>query len=68
MSEYYYLGSWDSNGYPNYVEETESIDPDLLRRIRNAVPEFQPVPEYHPEYLSSTIEKNIIIQTDKSVI
>lgn len=64
MSEYYTLGTWNSSGVPNYLESIDNVDPTLISRIRDALPEKEPVPTYHPEYLLSTTERNLIIKTD----
>ena len=64
MTEYYTLGTWTSQGVPDYLVSIDSVDPTLVSRIRDALPEKEPVPDYHPEYLLSTTERNIIIKTD----
>jgi Domain of unknown function (DUF4114) len=64
MSEYYTLGTWNSQGVPDYLASIDSVDPTLISRIREALPEKEPVPTYHPEYLLSTTERNIIVKTD----
>jgi hypothetical protein len=63
MSEYYILGEWDYHGVPKYLESTDDVNPTLIARIREALPEKESVPKYRPEYLLSTTERNIIIKT-----
>lgn len=65
MSEYYYLGTWDSSGKPNYLETSEFIDPDFVRRVRETLPNGQPVTTYNPHYLTNTQPRNIIIKTSE---
>ena len=49
------LGTWNSNGLPSYLlSPDEYVDPGLLARINESVPEYRPVPTYNPEYLTST--------------
>jgi len=66
MSEYYTLGSWQSTGVPDYLEGIDSVDPATIRRIINELPETKSVPIYHPNYLSNTGPRNLIIQSSDS--
>lgn len=55
-----YLGTWKRDGTPRYLEATgDVISADFLTDINNALPEYQPVPDYHPEYLREIYEQNI---------
>lgn len=48
------LGTWNSQGVPNYLESTrDQISADLLARINASLPETRPVPTVHPEYLAA---------------
>lgn len=59
---YNYLGSWDSNGVPLYLEPAgDTISLSLLADINSSLPERQPVPQYNPQYLESDIDTNTII-------
>lgn len=54
MSEYNYLGIWDSKGVPTYLEPVNDvISPDLLQRIDISLPNNKPVPTYNPQYQQS---------------
>lgn len=54
------LGKWDKYGRPNYLEnKRDYISADFLKMINAALPEYQPVPSYHPEYLLQSNEQNI---------
>lgn len=54
------LGSWDRYGRPYYLENNrDHISASLLEDINAALPENEPVPEYHPEYLVEQNEQNI---------
>lgn len=63
MTEYYYLGNWNSSGVPNYLAENEIIDPLLINRIRNSLPEKKPVPTFNPSYLTNTSSRNLLIKS-----
>jgi len=65
-SEYYYLGSWDKNGVPKYLDssKTKEINPDLIYRIINYLPERSSVPTANPSYLTNTASRNIIIKSN----
>jgi len=63
-SEYNYLGSWDSNGVPDYLDSSETIDPLLLDRINETLPEKGNVENHSPHYLTNMHTRNIIIKTD----
>lgn len=63
-----YIGGFNSNGVPNYLEEERDyISGDFLKDVNAALPEYKPVPEYHPEYLTGVNEQNLIILDDADV-
>lgn len=63
-----YLGSFNSKGYPNYLEETrDAIDQDFLDDVNASLPENAPVPEYNPEYLASASQVNTLLGEDADV-
>lgn len=63
-----YLGGFDTNGVPNYLEpERDYISADFLNNVNNALPENQPVPTYHPEYLLTRNEHNLVITDEAEV-
>jgi len=55
MSKVYYMGTFNSNGVPNYLESTNDVitAQDLLD-INASLPEQQSVPVHHPAYLANT--------------
>lgn len=56
----YYMGTYNSLGVPNYLEPVnDPVDATLLNDLNAALPERQPVPTYHPEYLASTVPNNL---------
>jgi len=57
-----YLGTYDSQGVPNYLEfVNDVINSGLLSNVNAALPENQPVPSYHPNYLAESNETNLIL-------
>jgi LruC domain-containing protein len=49
-----YMGSYSSNGVPDYLEPNRDvISSQLLEYINASLPEKQPVPDYHPTFLAS---------------
>ncbi|OJJ16420.1 hypothetical protein BKI52_34605 [marine bacterium AO1-C] len=49
---YTYLGTFDSNGVPNYLTTNDVFDDLFLTDVNYTLPENAPVPNYHPEYLA----------------
>lgn len=48
-----YMGSWNSAGVPNYLEKTrDELSSKFLESINASVPEGDPVPKSHPDYLN----------------
>lgn len=55
-----YMGTWDSQGVPDYLEASRDyIGADFLDRVNYSLPERQPVPTFHPSYLSTNTESNL---------
>ncbi len=63
MAEYYTLGNWDTKGKPDYLDDDEDIEPDILHRIDLTIPKKQPVPTHNPSYLENEQSTSIIIKT-----
>jgi Domain of unknown function (DUF4114)/Secretion system C-terminal sorting domain len=57
-----YLGTFNSSGRPNYLVTPGDVVPaDMMARINNSLPENYPVPTYHPEYLSTGVQSDIVV-------
>ncbi len=55
MPKVYYMGSYDGDGVPNYLESINDVIPaSLLSDINATLPEGVSVPAHHPEYLTNT--------------
>jgi len=50
----YYIGSYSSTGIPNYFENPgDVVNAAFLADVNTALPEYQPVPTFNPQYLAS---------------
>jgi LruC domain-containing protein len=62
------MGTYDSQGVPDYLEPVNDvIDAGLLQNINNALPEYQPVPDYHPEYLAAGNQTSLSLLSEADV-
>lgn len=67
-STFAYLGTYDSQGVPNYLMlQGDAVSQDILNMIAASLPESQPVPTYHPEYIASEVQTNTVL-TDSADI
>lgn len=63
-----YLGAYDKNGVPENLEKKrDKITGNFLNAVNAALPEYRPVPEYHPEYLMRGNEHNLVILEEAEV-
>ncbi|AUC13931.1 hypothetical protein BTO06_01630 [Tenacibaculum sp. SZ-18] len=57
---YNYLGTYSSNGTPDYLEVPgDSVSVETLEMISNAIPESYPVPDFNPQYITAGYDTNI---------
>ncbi|MBN8545351.1 MAG: choice-of-anchor A family protein [Ignavibacteria bacterium] len=62
------LGTWNSDGVPNYLEPIGDVIPQsLLNRINATLPESVRLPSSHPEFLNDTIQTNLYILQESDV-
>ncbi|MCG9881058.1 MAG: LruC domain-containing protein [Bacteroidia bacterium] len=55
-------------GKPNYlVTPNDVVSQTFLDDVNASLPERQPVPEYRPNYLSSSVERNLILDSQCDV-
>ncbi|MDN5200196.1 LruC domain-containing protein [Fulvivirgaceae bacterium BMA10] len=67
LRTYAFLGNFNKKGVPAYLEnERDEIQQDLLDDINASLPEREPVPEAHPEYIAQGAETDLRLnaQTD----
>jgi len=62
------LSNFNGAGVPaNFTLPNDVVDASFLSDISNALPESRPVPAYHPQYLSSTNQTNLVFQQQAQV-
>ncbi len=67
-AQYKYLGTFTSEGVPNYLEKTGDVfTPSFLKSVKNSLPESYPVPKYHPDYINKGTETEIKLVKDADV-
>ena len=60
--EYQYLGTYTSDGTPNYLEiPGDTVDASTMDLVSSSLPEGYPVPDYNPHYISSGYDTDIIV-------
>ncbi|UOB19067.1 DUF4114 domain-containing protein [Abyssalbus ytuae] len=64
---YNFLGPYDLQGTPLYMELDDVIDQATMDLVHNSLPESYPVPEYNPHYLSSGYDTDIKLLQSSSV-
>lgn len=63
-----YLGSFNSDGVPAYLEEErDQISPDFLEDVNASLPERIPLTESHPGYMTTKSSININITEEADV-
>ncbi|MBI1224911.1 MAG: LruC domain-containing protein [Bacteroidetes bacterium] len=63
-----YLGTYNSQGKPDYlVTPNDVVSQDVLDVINASLPEGQPVPSYHPEYLANDLVSTVELVEDAEV-
>jgi len=63
-----YMGTYDSQGVPSYLEKTSDvITQSLLNDINASLPEYIHLPVSHPQYLTNGNEANLIIKEQSDV-
>jgi LruC domain-containing protein len=53
------LGTWDSQGVPNYLTTGDNISSSLLADINASLPEYSRLPDSHPQYLVDGAQANL---------
>lgn len=65
---YYYQGTFNSSGVPNYLEMPgDVLSYQFLNDLNASLPERAPVPTYNPQYLASSNQLDVVV-TDMSDI
>jgi choice-of-anchor A domain-containing protein/uncharacterized repeat protein (TIGR01451 family) len=62
------LGTWNSDGVPNYLEPArDNIDNSLLVKLQASLPEGQNLTVHHPQYLATGAQTNIALLEEADV-
>ena len=65
---YNYLGTFSKSGRPEYLTTPSDIISDSFsKRIAASLPEYYPVPTYHPEYLKEGVANDIELSEEAEV-
>jgi LruC domain-containing protein len=68
LSDYEYMGSYDGEGKPDYLESTNDvISSSFVAKVNASLPEHQDVKVHHPSYLLANTETNINITTSSDI-
>lgn len=60
-----FMGSYGNDGVPNYLTTPgDVVHQDILNVVANSLPESQPVPTFHPEYIAQGTETNTVLVED----
>lgn len=67
-NKYSFLDTYDSQGVPkSLVKPGDTVSAALLADINASVPEYRPVPLYHPDYLNPGLELNSVLLGEADV-
>lgn len=64
---YQFLGTYDSQGVPDYLEGRDDISTETMKMIMDALPEGYPVPDYNPHYITAGYDTDLILDKDAAV-
>jgi len=64
---YQYLGTYNSQGVPDYLVQSDVVTTAFLNTINASLPESYPVPTYNPQYIANGTETDIILQDSADV-
>jgi LruC domain-containing protein len=63
-----YMGSYNALGVPLYLlPQGDVVSQDILNVVNASLPESRPVPQYHPEYIASNVQTNIVLNDSASI-
>lgn len=67
QAQYKYLGSYDSNGVPDYLVARDTLPQSLIDNVAASLPELFPVPIYNPHLISSGYDNDIRLKDSADV-
>lgn len=67
IAQYKYLGTFTSDGKPNYLVANDVVTSSTMQLIQMALPEGKPVPIYNPQYIYSGYTSDILLKDSAEV-
>lgn len=68
QAQYNYLGTYNSQGKPNYLESiSDTVTQSFLNDVDASLPEGKPVPTYNPQYISTNAQTDIWLKDSAAV-
>jgi LruC domain-containing protein len=61
------LGTWTNPGHPSYLTISDVISSALLADINASFPEYDPLPQTHPQYLVAGNEANTVLKDSADI-
>ena len=66
---YSYLGAYTTNGTPLYLEDpSDIVSAATQERINTSLPDDYSVPEYNPQYITSSVDTNLKIEGSTDIL
>ena len=66
--QFTYIGRFNSEGIPSYLlPKGDVVSQDVLNMINASLPEGFPVPNYNPNYITSSTQTNIVLRDSAAV-
>ncbi len=63
-----FMGAVNKDGVPQYLlKKGDVVSQDVLNVVNASLPEGRPVPQYNPEYITSTTQNNIVLKDSAEV-
>ncbi len=67
-SKFRFLGGWDENGKPDYLEaESDSISQSLINFVMETLPETVPLPGRDDSYFNDSVQLNTVLLEESKV-
>ncbi|MBW1297944.1 DUF6923 family protein [Aquimarina litoralis] len=64
---YNYLGEFNGNGKPLYLDGRDEVSQETVDMIHNALPEGYPVPDFNPHYISSGYDTDVVLEENAEI-
>ncbi|WP_108868894.1 DUF6923 family protein [Aquimarina aquimarini] len=64
---YNYLGSFSTDGTPQYLDGQDVVTQETIDMINGALPEGYPVPDFNPHYITSGYDTDVVVQEQADI-